>query len=162
MDEYVIFCNCSDDWAKVGYITDNRANGGPLRIVPPPSSLGDSVRAEPTARGDRRSRRRIECPLCGLNVELVESTAAELVDVISRRPPGEPHSPRDRWGKTAVPFTEYVDLSARSEEFLLELQGDRDQESPSEVPTVTRYALVYVIPLTELCRYISQLRGRGV
>lgn len=67
---------------------------------------------------------------------------------------------REQWGKTLVPSEEYTDDQARAAEILGEIAGDRDPSLPSDVPTVTSYAQLYVVPLIDVCRWVSQRSKR--
>jgi hypothetical protein len=156
MDQYVVYCYCDpdDEPVDVGYIDDNRANGGRLELDawrPQPTA----TLVKPTRPGHRRTAQVLVCRRCGRKVRLSDTTAAEIVDLISRRAPDGGKSPRDLWGKTVIPFEVYVDSQARSDEVLEEMLGDRDPLRPSDVPTVMRYAHVYVIPFIELRRMVS-------
>ena len=147
MDRYVVYCYCHPEGPSfVCGIDDDRANGRRVRLRVAPGVMGDSVRGHTTARGARRGPFARTCPRCTRRVRrLVDSTAASIIDHITR-PLADVGSIRDRWGRTVIPYEECADPAARSDEFLSELQGDRDQGSPSDVPTVTRYSQVYVIP----------------
>lgn len=159
MDSYIVRCEC-DPEAPVGYITDGRDTGGRVRVRYPPAAQGESVRALSTKRGDRRGPVLLQCPQCRLGVLLVDSTVAEIVDRVAQPAPGTGKSLREEWGATAIPYNEPVDWEARREEVLMELQGERDGALPSKVPTVTRYSLVYLVPLKSLREIVSRLPKR--
>lgn len=154
MDQYVILCDCDPDGqpSDVGYIDDNRASGGrlELRAWPPQEN---AIRTAPGDAGDRRGSETLTCARCKRSVRLLDSTAAEFVDGMAR-------PLREQWGKTLVPSEEYADDEARSAELLGEIAGDRDPGLASDVPTVTRYAQLYVVPLIEISRWVTKRSKR--
>jgi hypothetical protein len=157
MDQYVVLCDCDPAGQPndVGYIDDNRENGGGLEIEAwPPQPTG--VRVAQTRAGHRRGPQELKCRRCGLRAALSDTTVAEIIALIVRPSPDSGKSLRDHWGKTLIPFEEYVDDRGRSAEIAAEMSDDRDQWLPSDVPTVTRYAQLYTIPFIELRRMVSE------
>lgn len=155
MDQYVVLCDCDPDGqpSDVGYIDDDRASGGrlELRAWPPQEN---AIRETPAKKtGDRRGSETLTCPRCKRKVRLLDTTAAEFVDTMAR-------PLRDQWGKTLVPYEEYTDDAARADELLGEIAGGRDPGLPSDVPAVTRYAQLYLVPLIELRRWVNKRNKR--
>ncbi len=162
MDQYVVLCDCSSETpAIVGFIDDDRAESGRFGFDAWPPQP-DAVFVTPKKRGDRRPSRKLNCPHCNLGVSLSHTTTAEIVDLIRQQQPGG-GSLRDSWGKTAIPFEDYADDDARAAaavEFEEMLWGVRDQTRPTDVPMVTRWVYLHVIPFVELRRLVSKLDKR--
>lgn len=158
MDQYVVLCDCDPNRrpTNVGYIDDDRANGGRLEVEAWPPAYFTGTRVTPMRAGHQRSSQLLKCPCCKLWVRLSDTTAAEIVDLIVRPAPDDGGTLRELWGKTLIPYEECVDEEARSAEIRDELFGDRDPHRPTDVPIVTRYARLYVIPLIELRRRVSE------
>lgn len=154
MDQYVIVCDCDRAVppSDVGYIDDDRESSGrfELRAWPPQEN---AVRQTPSKAGDRRGSEKLACSRCNLSVRLLDSWAAEFIDAMA-------HPLRDQWGKTLVPDEQYTDDEARAAEITDEIAGQRDPGLASDVPTVTRYVQLYLVPLKPLREWVRQRSKR--
>lgn len=160
MDQYAILCDCTADPVICAFIDDDRAATGRFGFDTwPPQPEGV---ARQRKRGDRLPSRTVACPHCDRWVRLTHTTAAELIDRITTPVPGV-GALRDLWGTTAIPFEDYADdaaAAARSVELEDMLTGVRDQSRPSDVPLITRYARMFVVPLGTLRELVSALDKR--